>query len=122
MKEIAKTKKDLQNEIIKMNKGTLYLENLPENGLSFEEFEELLKKYLSMNETDWSNGSLSGCVFGAEDNLTELTTYVHRKFAWSNPVIEIITDYIVNPLNKNYDYLSCTKMHFQRCAKWKQRS
>ena len=89
MKEISKTKKDLQNEITKMNKGTLYMENLPENGLNFEEFDKVLQRYIAMNETDWSNGSLSGCVYGAESNLTELTAHVYKKFAWSNPVIYI---------------------------------
>ena len=84
--ELDKTRKGLEEDISKSNKGNLYVERLPANGLEMQEVLKKLDTYLKMNETDWQGGSVSGCVYGADSQLTELSTKVFEKFAWTNPM------------------------------------
>ena len=86
MQELEKTKRDLEHDIIKSNQGNLYVQTLPKKGLTQDEVMNKIGTYLKMSVTDWKNGGVSGCVYGAEDHLTELTTRVYEKFAWSNPM------------------------------------
>lgn len=37
-------------------------------------------------DCDWLNGSLSGCVYNADKEVTKLVTEVYSMSAWSNPL------------------------------------
>ena len=84
--ELEKTKLGLEDDVIKLNKGNLYVDKLPAKGLTQAELLDKINVYLKMNETEWRKGAVSGCVHGADDEITELTTKVYEKFAWSNPM------------------------------------
>ena len=86
MEELNKTKVGLEEDIIKSNKGNLYIQKLPDNGLALNQVLSKLDEYLKMNELGWKSGAVSGCVYGADDSLTELNTKVFEKFAWTNPM------------------------------------
>lgn len=86
MQELEKTKRGLEEDIVKSNKGTSYIQQLPKQGLSEVQVLEKVQEYLKLCDTDWKSGALSGCVYGADDRLTSLTTKVYEKFAWSNPM------------------------------------
>ena len=86
MKELEKTKHALNEDIKKANKGNLYLKSLPEKGYDKKKLFNTIDKYLELEEHKWETGSLSGCVYGADDNLTEISTKVYERFAWSNPL------------------------------------
>jgi sphinganine-1-phosphate aldolase len=86
MEELDKTRKGLEEDIIKANKGNLYIQELPETGYDQKKLFETIERYLNMTNAEWKSGALSGCVYGADDNLTALTTKVYEKFAWSNPM------------------------------------
>lgn len=86
MSELEKTKRELEEDIMKANKGNLYLKELPPKGLDEKSLFQKIDQYLSMSTTDWKSGTLSGCVYGADENLTKLTTKVYERFAWSNPM------------------------------------
>ena len=82
--ELEKTKQGLEEDIVKSNKGSLYIERIPNDGIKYKDVLKMLDDYMQMNEMNWKNGAVSGCIFGADDELTELTTQVFTKFAWSN--------------------------------------
>jgi sphinganine-1-phosphate aldolase len=86
MKELDKTRKGLEEDIMKANKGNLYIKQIPSKGLEEKALFETIGKYLDMSGNEWKTGALSGCVYGADDRLTKLTTKVYEKFAWSNPM------------------------------------
>ena len=70
--------------MLKANKGFDYVRDLPQKGLTQEELNQQLEIYLNLNNNKWKDGACSGCVYGADDDLTELTTDVFRKFTWTN--------------------------------------
>lgn len=39
-----------------------------------------------LGDCDWKAGSLSGCVYNADDDVTKLVTEVYGMSAWSNPL------------------------------------
>ena len=85
--ELAKNRKGLEEEIYKSNKGEHFVQKLPSSGLGNEKTLELIEnKYLKLNDLDRTGGAVSGCVYGADDSLTKLTTRVYEKFAWTNPM------------------------------------
>ncbi|CAF0712302.1 unnamed protein product [Brachionus calyciflorus] len=87
MSELDKTKHGLEEDILKSNKGELFVQKLPSLGLGIDKtLETIEQKYVKLNDLNWKNGAVSGCVYGADDNLTLLTTKVYEKFAWSNPM------------------------------------
>lgn len=85
--ELAKNRKGLEEEIYKSNKGETFVQKLPSSGLGSEKTLELIdNKYLKLSDLNWTGGAVSGCVYGADDSLTNLTTRVYEKFAWTNPM------------------------------------
>ncbi len=78
-KEIEKTRASLEGEILKSNKGTLFVQSLPPKGFSQSQVLDKIKSdYLKLNELPWEDGAVSGCVYGADKHLTELTTKVFQ--------------------------------------------
>ena len=82
--ELDATQKTLEGEMLKANKGQDYLRDLPAKGLTNDELHEKLDTYLQLGDGKWKDGACSGCVYGADDDLTELSTGVFRKFTWTN--------------------------------------
>ena len=61
MKEINKTRHSLEEEILKSNKGNLFVQKLPANGLDEAKvLEKINKEYLALNDLEWENGAVSG--------------------------------------------------------------
>ena len=79
-------KKSLNEEILHSNMGNLYIQELPNKGKSNEEILGMVENYVKMVVLPYKNGALSGCVYGASDKITELTTRVYEKYCWSNPM------------------------------------
>jgi sphinganine-1-phosphate aldolase len=86
MKEINKSRVSLEEEIMKSNKGNLFVQKLPDKGIKQDDLLRKIEDYMKMNDLPWENGAVSGCVYGADQSLTELTTRVYEKFAWTNPM------------------------------------
>ena len=82
--EIDKNREGLEEEIVKANRGMAYVRELPTNGMSEKEVMAKIDDYLKLNCANWNQ--LSGCVYGADDKLTNLTARVYEKFAWTNPL------------------------------------
>jgi sphinganine-1-phosphate aldolase len=85
-REMEKTQASLENDLLKANKGTSFLTQLPPKGMSEKAVVQLADDYLKMNDSEWRNGGVSGCVYGADDSLTRLTTQIYERFAWTNPM------------------------------------
>lgn len=111
LSELAKTRTGLEEDILKANKGELFLQKLPQKGLGNEKtLETIEKKYLNLNDLNWKTGAVSGCVYGADDNLTSLTTKVYEKFAWSNPMhADVFPD--VRKMEAEVVRMVCTLFH-----------
>ncbi len=110
MEELNKTRQGLEDDIIKSNKGNSYVKQLPEKGLSEEQVLEKINTYLAMNELPWKNGAVSGCVYGADDRLTTLTTKVYERFAWTNPMhADVFPD--VRKMEAEVVRMVCTMFH-----------
>ena len=62
------------------------MKSLPAKGLSEDEVMSSINDYLKLSEVDFEKGALSGCVYGGDKNITDLTTKVYSKFLWSNPM------------------------------------
>lgn len=86
MQELDKTRVGLEEDVVKANKGNLYVQRLPEQGNSEQRVIELVAEYSKLADADWKTGAVSGCVYGADDKLTSLTTKVYERFAWTNPM------------------------------------
>lgn len=84
--ELNKVKKSLNDEIFHSNMGNPYIQRLPDKGKSNEEILQMIQTYVKMVVLPYKSGALSGCVYGASDTITELTTRVFEKYAWSNPM------------------------------------
>lgn len=82
--ELEGARKSLENDIAKSNKGLDYVRKLPDKGLTIDQVHDKINSYLKMAEAKWMDGACSGCVYGADDNLAELTADVYKKFCWSN--------------------------------------
>jgi sphinganine-1-phosphate aldolase len=95
MQELDKTRKELEEGIIKANKGNPYITKLPDKSSTTKEVLAKVDNYLKMNTITWKDGSLSGCVYAADDAITELSTKVYEKFCWSNPLHAGKIDFII---------------------------
>lgn len=83
--ELGKTRKGLEADIYKANKGIDYIRALPELGFNRDDLDTKINAYLKLSsDTNWRDGAVSGCVYGADDDLTELTTEVYKRFSWHN--------------------------------------
>jgi sphinganine-1-phosphate aldolase len=82
--ELGKSRKGLEADIYKANKGIDYIRSLPELGLHRGDLDTKLNDYLKLSDTKWRDGAVSGCVYGADDDLTELTAEVYKRFSWHN--------------------------------------
>jgi len=84
MLEINKTKDNVYADVLSSNKGTLFLQELPAFGKTDGQILDMLDGYKKLGPVDWKDGLLSGCVYGADDDVTDLVTKVYHKFAWAN--------------------------------------
>lgn len=85
--EIEKSKRELQEGVLKQNKGQAFIQRMPANGMTSDKVVGLADEYLKLSsDFTWKNGAISGCVYGADKDLEELTTQIYSKFAWTNPL------------------------------------
>ena len=60
---------------------------LPEKGWDQKRINQELDKYDDVLEAaDWQSGFVSGAVYNGSPELTELSTDVYKRYAWSNPL------------------------------------
>nr|CAG4634753.1 EOG090X051L [Alona affinis] len=72
-----------------MNKFTASMDvynQLPMQGRSSSEILKEAEIYLDLGDCDWEAGSLSGCVYNADKEVTKLVTQIYGMSAWSNPL------------------------------------
>lgn len=87
MEEVEKTKRSIEEDVSKQNKGQRFMQAMPENGMSPEKVISLADDYLKLSQdVAWKKGAVSGCVYGADDELEQMTSQIYTKFAWSNPL------------------------------------
>jgi sphinganine-1-phosphate aldolase len=84
--ELNKVKVSLNEEISHSNMGNLYIQRLPAKGKTNEEILDMIQSYVKMVVLPYEKGALSGCVYGASDTITELSSKVFGKYCWSNPM------------------------------------
>lgn len=84
--EIGKVRESITSSVVAMNQGTLFATELPAFGKSETEILDMIEGYNKLANNDWKSGKLSGCVYGADENVKELVTKVFSKFAFSNPL------------------------------------
>ena len=86
-KELNKVNKSLNDEILHANKGNAYIQRLPIKGKSNKEILDIIEEtYENMSVLPYKSGALSGCVYGAHDNIAQLSSKVFEKYCWSNPM------------------------------------
>ena len=60
---------------------------LPEKGWDQKRIEQELDKYDDvLGGADWKSGFVSGAVYNGSPELTELSTDVYKRYAWTNPL------------------------------------
>lgn len=60
---------------------------LPEKGWDEKRIKQELDKYDEILESaDWQSGFVSGAVYNGSPELTELSTDVYKRYAWTNPL------------------------------------
>jgi sphinganine-1-phosphate aldolase len=82
--ELSKTQVSLVEDIRKSNKGMDYVRSLPDDGLKQDDVMDKINNYLKMNDSKWREGACSGCVYDADDNISEMATEIYRKYNQSN--------------------------------------
>ena len=85
-KEVNKTLSDMEKSLLKPSTGEKKRLTVPEKGLSVTMVMKEVGKLENMPTIDWKTGVVSGTVYNGSDELTDLTTQVYRKFAWTNPL------------------------------------
>ena len=60
---------------------------LPEKGWDKKSIEQELDKYDDvLKSADWESGFVSGAVYNGSSDLTELSTDIYKRYAWTNPL------------------------------------
>ena len=72
--------------MLALNKGTAFLTELPARGKSHAEILDVVAAYKALGGEEWRQGKLSGCVYGADESVSQLVTQVFSKFAFANPL------------------------------------
>lgn len=84
--EIGKVRESITSSVVALNQGSRFVTELPAFGKSETEILDMIDDYNKLATNDWKSGKLSGCVYGADDNVRDLVTKVFGKFAFSNPL------------------------------------
>lgn len=82
--ELSKTQVSLIEDVKKSNKGMDYVRSLPNDGLKQDEIMDKINDYLKMNDGKWREGACSGCVYDADNDISEMATEIYRKYNQSN--------------------------------------
>lgn len=85
-REVEKSLKDMESSLHLSVPGEVHRRSLPEKGIAKETLMSEVSKLEKMATTDWRKGMVSGALYNCSPELTELTTFVYGKFAWSNPL------------------------------------
>lgn len=85
-KELAKNLKEMEHSIHVSSPGEIHRQHLPEKGLSKDKVLKEISTLEKMTTVDWRKGIVSGALYNCSPELTQLTTEVYGKFAWSNPL------------------------------------
>ena len=80
--KIENIKKDMNNTF---EKSTTNIFKLPQKGMQKEQILNLIDK-LPKSKNNWKDGKISGTVYDANTNLTELINNIINRYQWSNPL------------------------------------
>nr|CAG4646217.1 EOG090X051L [Macrothrix elegans] len=84
--EQGKARKTMTEDMNKCTKSLTVYSELPKLGKSAAEVLAEAKQYLDLGECDWKGGSMSGCVYNADQTVTQIATEVYGMSAWTNPL------------------------------------
>nr|CAG4647007.1 EOG090X051L [Megafenestra aurita] len=84
--ERMKARKMMEEDMNKATKTLSIYSQLPKDGRSVEEIAKEARHYLELGDCDWEAGALSGCVYNANEEVTDLVTQVYGMSAWTNPL------------------------------------
>eukprot|EP00735_Rhodelphis_limneticus_P008845 TRINITY_DN2322_c0_g1::TRINITY_DN2322_c0_g1_i1::g.20720::m.20720 TRINITY_DN2322_c0_g1::TRINITY_DN2322_c0_g1_i1::g.20720 ORF type:complete len:585 (+),score=145.22,sp/Q8CHN6/SGPL1_RAT/48.80/0.0,Pyridoxal_deC/PF00282.14/1.1e-22,Aminotran_5/PF00266.14/5.4e-11,DegT_DnrJ_EryC1/PF01041.12/3.4e-06,Aminotran_1_2/PF00155.16/4.3e-05,Beta_elim_lyase/PF01212.16/0.0018,Cys_Met_Meta_PP/PF01053.15/0.0049,SLA_LP_auto_ag/PF05889.8/0.011 TRINITY_DN2322_c0_g1_i1:49-1755(+) len=85
-KEMSKTMKDIEKELLKTFPGETKYHSLPETGIPSDRLIKQIRDIAKYGSIDWQHGKTSGCVYHGGQELAKLSSEVYELFAWSNPL------------------------------------
>jgi len=84
--EVDKSIKEIE-ETAFTTKGQAYVKKLPYAGMTPNEVKSTIQeKYKSIGNDEWNEGFVSGTVYQANQELSDLMVDVYSQFVWSNPL------------------------------------
>lgn len=83
-KELSKTIKKIEDELMQNDETLLQFESLPEKGLDSAIIIKELDKLQELKHSDWCNGRVSGAVYHGGDELLQLQSDAYKKYSISN--------------------------------------
>lgn len=85
-RELNKTRRLIENEILTPKPGETFHLSLPEKGLSYEEIMTELNGMDKLERYEWRKGYTSGCAYNCDEKMTKITCDVYRRYCWTNPL------------------------------------
>ncbi|XP_018354616.1 PREDICTED: sphingosine-1-phosphate lyase isoform X1 [Trachymyrmex septentrionalis] len=85
-KELAEVNEIFENDVLRRFKETSFIVHLPKNGLKNEKLLNLVNEYIYLGDYDWKSGRVSGTVYRANSELTELMGNVYAIASYTNPL------------------------------------
>jgi sphinganine-1-phosphate aldolase len=85
-KELAKTRRNIEKDLLTSQPGETYRLALPDKGLTYDEIMRELDNFDKLNKYDKKSGRVSGCFYNCNEALTKLTTDVYGRYCWTNPL------------------------------------
>ncbi|KAL5018188.1 hypothetical protein ScPMuIL_003910 [Solemya velum] len=84
--EQDKISREIEESVLKADKGRSYVTELPKQGLSSADVLKECSSYLELAKINWKSGYASGTVYNGEEELTNLMSEAYRMFVWTNPL------------------------------------
>ena len=85
-KELEKTRRLMEKEMLAPKPGETFHLSLPEKGLSYDELMTELDNMDKIEKYDWKKGYTSGCAYNCSEDITKVTCDVYRRYCWTNPL------------------------------------
>ena len=84
-KEMAKTRKEIEKELLK-TPGCVVRQHLPETGFTRDELIKEMDDADALGKYDWRGGKVSGCAYNCSDEITKIANEVYARYCWTNPL------------------------------------
>ena len=93
-KEVVKTLRDVERQLLAAKPGEKFQLQLPERGLTHDEVMREVAALEKLGEVDWTKGWVSGALYNCSPEITAVATEVYCRFAWTNPLHMDVFPYI----------------------------